>query len=144
MSDPSPKSLPTILVIDDNGAVRAHLKAMLERMGYAVETADDGAKGMAAFRSIRPAAVLTDIVMCEMDGIELIRELRRRWPDVKIVAMSGSGPIGNTALIDLAVKLGANASIQKPIYRETLREILSTLLHAECTSVSTAAGPSPA
>jgi CheY-like chemotaxis protein len=127
-SDPALKARHTILVIDDNGAFRAHLQAMLERMGYAVATAEDGIKGLAAFRSIRPALVLTDIVMSEMDGIEVIRELRRKSPETKIVAMSGSGPLGSTDLVDLAVKLGANASIQKPIDRQALKEILSTLL----------------
>ncbi len=119
---------------------------MLERMGYAVATADDGAKGLAAFRSIRPALVLTDIVMCEMDGIEVIRELRRGWPETKIVAMSGSGPLGNTELIDLATTSGANASVQKPIDRQSLKEILDALLPVQCEAAGVMGGarPSPA
>lgn len=126
---PSPGERPTVLIIDDNGAIRAHLQAMVERMGYAVVTAADGFQGLATFRAIHPALVLTDIVMSEKDGIEVIRELRGEYPDVKIIAMSGSGPLGNSDLIDLAVKLGADASMQKPIDRETLKEILGTLLH---------------
>ena len=128
-SPPSPGERPTVLIIDDNGAIRAHLQAMVERMGYTVVTAADGAQGLAAFRAIHPALVLTDIVMREKDGIEVIRELRDEYPDVKIIAMSGSGPLGNSDLTDLAVKLGADASMQKPIDRETLKEILGTLLH---------------
>lgn len=130
-SDTAPAGRPTILVVDDDATVRLSLEVLLEDLGYAVIAADDGMRGLAAFRKHRPALVLTDIIMPRMDGIELVREMRRERSDVKIIAMSGGGRVGNTDFVALAQKLGADAGIQKPFDGDALNEILITLLRSE-------------
>ena len=62
----------------------------------------------------RPAVVVTDMVMARGDGIETILELRRRAPDVRILAMSGGGQCGGRDLLELARCAGADACLAKP------------------------------
>src|SRR5579859_4128007 len=84
---------PTVLLIDDDAAVREGLTLLLEAHGFQVVTATDGERGLAAFRAYTPALVITDILMPEQDGIGAIREMRRLRPDAKIVAISGGGKV---------------------------------------------------
>ncbi|MGQ0546544.1 MAG: response regulator, partial [Betaproteobacteria bacterium] len=73
-----------LLIADDDADTREALRLLLEREGYEVETAADGARALAAQRS-RPAQVLiTDIFMPESDGLETIARFRRDYPGVKI------------------------------------------------------------
>jgi CheY-like chemotaxis protein len=65
-----------ILVIDDDVLVRDTIVRILERKGYQVLVAGDGARGLRIFRSERPDLVITDIIMPEKEGLETIREIR--------------------------------------------------------------------
>lgn len=105
---------PTVLVVEDDSVVRQACAMLLQDHGFHVVTAVDGADGMRKFRQVNPAVVVTDIIMPEKDGIGLIRELRRASPEVKIVAMSGSGRFGDLDLIEVATKLGAHVGLYKP------------------------------
>lgn len=103
-----------ILVIDDDALVRKSIVHLLEGADYDVQDAEDGARGMALFRSERPDLVITDIVMPEQEGIQTIPEMRKAKPDAKIIAISGGGRIGNTDFLKIASHLGAMAVIAKP------------------------------
>src|ERR1700681_2131233 len=103
-----------VLVIDDDPAMLHSIAAALEAYGIAIATARDGAEGLAVFRQISPAVVLTDILMPEQDGIGAIMAMRRERPDIKIIAMSGGGRIGNSDFLSVAKMLGADAVIEKP------------------------------
>jgi DNA-binding NtrC family response regulator len=103
-----------ILVIDDDVIVRETIIQILEDQGYQVVGAEDGRRGLAAFRSERPDLVITDIIMPEKEGIQTITEIRRERPDAKIIAISGGGRIGNTDFLKIAQKLGATDIISKP------------------------------
>jgi len=105
---------PTVLVVEDDLVVRETCAMLLEDHGFSVVTAVDGADGLRKFRQVKPAVVLTDIIMPEKEGIAFIRELRRESREVTIVAMSGSGRIGDREVIEIAVKLGANVGLYKP------------------------------
>ena len=118
---------PTVLLIDDEAAVREGLSLMLEAHGFHVVTAADGERGLAAFREHKPAVVITDILMPEQDGLGAIREMRRLRPDAKIVAISGGGKIDKSDYLTVAEKLGADVGIEKSDI-DKLLEILSTLL----------------
>ena len=134
MSHPSlawasrPAATPTVLVVDDDLVVREACALLLEDHGFHVVTAIDGTDGLEKFRQIKPAVVLTDIIMPEKEGIGLIRELRRESPTVKIVAMSGSGRFGDMEVIEIATKLGANAGLQKPFGDLQLIDAIRALL----------------
>lgn len=119
---------PVILVIDDDQPVRQSMEIVLQMYGFDVLTASDGDEGLRAYREHVPAAVITDIMMPGTDGIETIREIRREFPDAKIIAMSGGGRVGNTDFVALALKLGADCGIHKPFDIEKPIELLRTLL----------------
>jgi len=83
-------SLPTVLLVDDEPTVRRILRRTLERLGYAVQEAEDGAEALALLdEGTEVGLVLTDTVMPKVDGWELIREVRRRHPTLPIIRMSG-------------------------------------------------------
>jgi len=82
-----------VLLIDDNAAMREVLRTILEREHYEVLEAPDGEVGTQLFRAQLPDVVLTEILLPKKDGIETIRDLRKEWPQVKIIARSG-GAIG--------------------------------------------------
>jgi DNA-binding response OmpR family regulator len=103
----------TVLVIDDDPDMVESLAIMLGDHGFRVLTARDGARGFQVFREQRPAAVLTDILMPEQDGIRTIMDMRRAQPEVKIIAVSGAGRIGKTDFLTIARKLGADAAFEK-------------------------------
>jgi DNA-binding response OmpR family regulator len=103
-----------ILVIDDDPVARITIQTILEEEGYSVTCAEDGRRGLAAFRESRPDLVVTDIVMPGKEGIETILELRSIWPDGPIIAISGGGRIGKCDFLKMAKTCGADAALAKP------------------------------
>ena len=121
--------MPRVLVIDDDERIRSLLRAILEREGYEVETAVDGAQGLNFFRKNPADLVITDILMPEKEGLETIRELCEEFPDAKIIAISGGGSLAHPAVyLELCKKFGALRTFQKPVDRHELvtavREII--------------------
>jgi DNA-binding response OmpR family regulator len=113
--------MKSILVIDDEEQLARMVCTMLEREGYHVVIANNGKEGLKYFRTEPMDLVITDIFMPEKEGLETIRELRREFPGVKIIAMSGgtSRAEGFSAL-PLAEKLGAACTLVKPFSRSDL------------------------
>jgi CheY-like chemotaxis protein len=118
----------TVLVIDDDPDMVESLAMMLRDHGFPVLTANDGVRGLEMFREYKPAVVLTDILMPEQDGIEVIMTMRRERPAVKIIAISGSGRIGKSDFLTIARKLGADATFEKGHKAGELLELLKTML----------------
>jgi CheY-like chemotaxis protein len=83
--------MPRILVIDDNDEIRELIREILEGAGFEVVEASNGDEGIKIFRSDPTDLVITDMIMPEKEGLETMVELRREFPDVKIIAMSGDG-----------------------------------------------------
>lgn len=118
-----------ILVIDDDMEIRQGLRQAFERAGFEVIEAPDGMEGMKLYRQAPTDLVLTDIVMPKKDGIELIIELKRDFPDAKIIAASsGSRGIGTHDSLDAAKHLGANCTFSKPIDEKELLETVQGIL----------------
>lgn len=119
--------MATILVIDDDAGMRRTLIRMLSDEHMMFE-AKDGAEGLTRFAQHAPDLVITDIVMPIKEGIETIRELRRLAPQVRILAISGGGEIRKADYLDMAGKLGANATLPKPVMAAELRAAVKQLL----------------
>jgi CheY-like chemotaxis protein len=118
-----------ILVVDDQGYVRDVLRRLLESAGHDVTVARDGVEGLEAFRD-RPAdLVLCDLFMPNKDGLQTIEELRRGWPGVPVVAVSGGSADGEWDALPAAEALGA-ATLEKPFTAEALLALLERLLRA--------------
>jgi DNA-binding response OmpR family regulator len=103
-----------ILVIDDDDRMRRMIGRILRLGGHQVVASPDGVSGMRVFREERPEIVVTDIIMPEQEGLGTIMMMRRERPDVKVIAMSGGGRIGNLDVLDAARTLGASDVIGKP------------------------------
>lgn len=120
--------MATILVVDDNDLVREALALLLARSGYGVLEAADGEEALLLIKTNVPDLVVTDILMPEMAGFEMIEEVRKVAPDLKIIAMTGGTPIGPDDLLQHAARLGADETVAKPIDREKFLESVTRLL----------------
>lgn len=103
-----------ILLIDDDTAIRTVLRRILESEGFLVELAENGKKGLELLKRISPKVIVTDLIMPEKEGIEMIVEMRKAGHKCKIIAMSGGGRIGNTDFLSIAKKFGADDVLAKP------------------------------
>ncbi|MBU0995112.1 MAG: response regulator [Proteobacteria bacterium] len=117
----------TILVIDDEDQIRAMLRRILEKNGYQVFEASDGAEGIKCCRTRHVHLIITDIFMPGKEGIETIIELRRDFPEIKIFAMSGGGSVGPETFLKITSQLGVLETFTKPIEREKLMSAIETL-----------------
>jgi CheY-like chemotaxis protein len=117
-----------ILVIDDDVQVRQMLKQTLERAGYEVVDAADGAQGIRLYRDEPTDLIITDILMPEKEGIETIMELKRDFPDVKIIAISGGGRVDPGTYLETARQCGTDRTFTKPFDRAELLEAIQQLL----------------
>lgn len=114
-----------ILVIDDEEQVRSMLRMTLEDAGYEVEDAPDGDRGVRIFREKPTDVIITDILMPEKEGIETILELRRDFPGIKIIAISGGGRFRSpNTFLTMAEHFGASRTFSKPLRQ---RELLSAV-----------------
>ena len=119
-----------ILLVDDEPMLRRVFRTVLERAGHEVEEAESGSKAIVLFSARRPDLVLTDIVMPDKEGVELIRELRAQDAQVPIIAMSGGGSRGGDLFLTLAMHLGATQTLQKPIRQPALLEAVQACLES--------------
>lgn len=117
-----------ILLIEDDYAVRMSLRMMLEDEGFEVEEAENGELGVEQFKQNPADLVITDLFMPKKEGIETIAELRQEYPDVKIVAISGGGKHIPGGFLVFAKKLGAVHTFEKPIDKDELVQVVTTLL----------------
>lgn len=111
-----------ILVVDDSPVARSALRGMLEREGFTVSEAEDGDRLVGVTGRLEADLVLCDMLMPRCNGLLVVRELRRHWPTVKIVGMSGALNEGKADMLQTALYLGADAILYKPIDSSTLLE----------------------
>jgi CheY-like chemotaxis protein len=114
--------------MDDDVTFRQMLRKMLERAGYETTEAADGKEGMRLFRAAPADLVITDMLMPEQEGIETIQELKRDFPAVKIIAISGGGQIDAEEYLRTAELFGVARTFGKPFDREELLETIRELL----------------
>ncbi len=119
-----------ILVVDDDPLLRRTLRSVLERAGYVVDEAADGALALQAVAAHKPDLVLTDIVMPNREGVETIGELRKMDAKLPIIAMSGGGSVGGQFFLTLAAQFGATATLTKPIRQADLLGAVGSCLKA--------------
>src|SRR6186713_268609 len=106
-----------VLAIDDEPSMTEWLKILLEHEGYEVRTALIGARGEELFRTWRPDAVVTDMMLPDVDGIELVRKFKQLEPEAEVIVITGQGNIPRSVE---AVKAGAFDFLEKPIDAERL------------------------
>ena len=123
-----------ILVIEDDVAFRRVVATVLRRAGHEVDEAGNGRDALELCERVRPDAVVTDINMPEMDGVEVIVALRQLRPGLPVVAMSGGGLMPKELNLKNAELLGAVDVIPKPFEPAELRDIVEAVLAASPAS----------
>lgn len=115
----------SILIVDDDPQLRLMLRHVLMRDGYDVDEAEDGrvAVDKITGRGVYDL-ILMDIIMPNKEGIETILELRKKRPDLKIIAMSGGARAHSFDPLALARDVGANFSIAKPFEPAAIRDMV--------------------
>jgi len=106
-----------VLVIDDDPGIRDYLEAAVSRQGYEVFAAANGEEALASLSESRPHIVTLDVVLPGMDGLETLRRLKQRIPEVPVVMLSGHGQA--RTIVD-AMRLGAADFLRKPFEAEEL------------------------
>lgn len=123
-ADPLGKIMSRVLIIDDDAQMRRLLHQALSRRGHIVDEAVDGLHALHRFAEKPSDLVITDIIMPEREGIETIRELRHKCPELPIIAISGGGREGPQNYLSLALAMGASRSFSKPF---RIEEILTAV-----------------
>jgi CheY-like chemotaxis protein len=118
--------MATILLIDDDEQVRTLGKIELESAGYHYASADSGKHALHLLKHQEVDLILVDIFMPEMDGIELIRTLRKTRPASKLIAMTAGKGVRN--YLSMAKELGADATLEKPFTRQALLDVVASQL----------------
>lgn len=130
MSVPGSGTPKRILIVDDNQDILSFMQAALEKAGYEVQTAPEGAQALALQTKRRADLLITDIFMPGQDGIETLRDCKTRFPETRIIVMSAGG--GSNRKLDYlpaAVLIGANGTLRKPFNVDQLLETVRKVLH---------------
>lgn len=117
-----------IIVIDDQEPIRRIVRRALENEQHQVLEASDGEAGMELLQGEPVDVVITDIFMPGWDGIQTLREIRKRYPAVRVIAMSGGDSTGMLDLRKDAELLGAVKSLQKPFTAREIVELVRAVL----------------
>ena len=117
-----------IMVIDDDSDVRELVCRMLEQDGYAAIPAEGGRQALAQLSACAPDLVITDVVMPEVDGFEVLLKLRLAAPQIGVLVMSGGGRIAPDLYLETARRLGAQAVLCKPFTRAEMLDAVRQAL----------------
>jgi two-component system KDP operon response regulator KdpE len=109
-----------ILVIDDDPQIRRMLRRGLEGEGHEVLEARNGREGLRLHHAAHAEIVITDILMPDQDGVEVLLALRTEVPRPKVIAMSGGDRLGHVTSLESAAPLGAFATLRKPFELGTM------------------------
>ncbi len=115
----------SILIVDDEDAVRQVIRRKLEQCGYDICEAADGAEAINALRTIPFDLVITDVIMPEKDGIQTLDFIRKECPTTPVIVMSAPS---NQLYLESALGLGASRAFSKPILLEELAGAVKQLL----------------
>jgi CheY-like chemotaxis protein len=117
----------SILLIDDEPALRDILSRVLKEAGHLVTGAANGKEASKVLGGAAFDVVLTDVIMPEKDGMQMISEVRKNFPEVRIVAMSGGGHVPRDQYLKIAKGLGAHAVLEKPFSNQQLLATIESL-----------------
>jgi DNA-binding NtrC family response regulator len=123
-----------ILVVEDDALVSDMLNQLFTRARHTVRLACDGEAALEVLRQFRADVMVTDILMPKKSGTTLISDVRRRYPDMEVIAISGGGRSDPVGYLDLSEELGAAVSFAKPVDNEALLMTIDLLMSAKMTA----------
>ena len=118
----------SILIVDDDDAMRETLAQALVRAGYVVMQCADGSDVMQVLKKYPADLLITDLFMEETDGLGTIMKVRKELPEMKIIAISGGSQLTDHDYLPVAVKLGADRTLHKPLNAPELLKTIQELL----------------
>ena len=127
--------LKNILLVDDEEPIRKMIRAVLGEDSYSFIEASNGAKALEILETQSFDLIITDVIMPDCDGIELVLNVRKKLPDIQVIVMSGGGRVRADPYLSLAEKLGAARVFEKPFDTTELRETVSELLGEDESAV---------
>jgi CheY-like chemotaxis protein len=122
--------MPRILLIDDDPVIQNAFSQFLIKMGYEVQQAENGKAGLARMRQEKPDLVITDIMMPEMDGLEILLQIRGSHRDIPVIAISGGMRALPINFLQQAKLFGASRVFEKPVELDVLHDAVRELLGA--------------
>lgn len=121
--------LKKILIVDDEPSVLKMLRKMLKSETAEIIEAENGEQALEKCNEQEIDLIVTDIVMPKIHGIDLIREVKNKFPNLPIIAISGGGGVtGRFNYLEIAELLGAKNVLQKPFEASELRNIVNNIL----------------
>lgn len=114
-----------ILIVDDAAFIRMRVEKFLQRQGFEVFLAEDGATGLEAFKKEKPDIVFLDVTMPDMSGLEVLKQIKELDKDAKVVMLTN---IDQQDTIMETVKLGAKGFMKKPFEEDKLLDKINKLL----------------
>lgn len=121
--------MATILIIEDDLPIQRMFKQFLESFGYTIVCADDGREGLRLLNEQRPDLVITDIMMPEMDGLEVIQQIHKHQAGLPVIAISGGMRDMPINFLPHARAFGAAKVFEKPVPLAALMAAVQELLH---------------
>ena len=122
--------MPSILVVEDERLARIALSMMLRARGHGVTETADGQQALSYLEHHLVDVVVTDIIMPKKNGLETISEIRLRYPNTKIIAISGEARPSGPGALTSARALGANGILAKPFRQKVLLDLVDELMHS--------------
>ena len=122
--------MASVLVVEDEKLVRRTLNKMLRAGGHDVTEVEDGQRALSYLERHPADVVVTDIVMPGKDGLETIAELRRRFPNAKIIAISGGAHSSRAGALKAAKALGADRILAKPFRQDAILAMVDELMRS--------------
>ncbi len=118
-----------ILIIDDEADIHFILKEFFTHEGHQVDTAGNGKTGLRMVELNHYDLVITDVIMPEMDGLEVITAIKRKFPDIQIIAMTGgTAKIDKDLLLSTANLMRADRVVAKPLDLKILKAVVNEVL----------------
>ncbi|NOZ47633.1 MAG: response regulator [Chlorobi bacterium] len=118
-----------ILLVDDDKISLQILEDFITDDNFEIYKAENGLEALEIQYAEKVDLIITDLVMPEMEGIELLLSVKKRYPDVKIIAISGKGNFLEADYLSVAKELGANYVLTKPIEKERINKTVKLLLN---------------
>lgn len=120
--------MATILIADNDPSVRELASEMLRSTEHAAILAEDGLEVLRLLDVLPVDLLVTDMLMPNMDGVEVIIAARQKHPALKVLAISDGGPVGASSMLHLAKILGADAVLEKPLRLDSFLDAVTDLV----------------
>jgi DNA-binding NtrC family response regulator len=120
------------MLVDDDADLRFAIRRFLESMSHTVIDADGGRIAIQKLRTAPVDVVISDLFMPDGDGLDLVRDVARGWPEIRLIVITSGGTLGICDLLPAAQLLGASATFRKPVELQSLLHVIErTPIHSK-------------